>query len=109
MNPPPSPALIERMSAPRDPQPGPRYAAHFSGRTFDGDLRFDASGRLWVRTPRGNFSGRTVFDVFAPDLTYLGEVTIAEVLTYWHIGGSLLVGAGFSDLDIPIVKVWSVR
>lgn len=36
-------------------------------------------------------------------------VVLEEVITYWHIGGSLLVAAGFDDQIVPIVKVWAVR
>jgi hypothetical protein len=107
MNPRPTPEMIERMAA-SAARTEPRDMAHFT-RVFDGALRFDSSGRLWVRTPRGNFSNRTVFDVFAGDLTYLGEVMLDEVITYWHIGGGLLVAAGFDDRSVPIVKVWAVK
>jgi hypothetical protein len=111
MNPPPPPAMRERMLEQLRTRPapsGPRYRPHFSD-TFDGALRFDAAGKLWVRTTRGNVSNQTVFDLFDGDLTYLGEVIIEELLINWHVGSTMLVGSVHDDLGVPFVKVWALR
>jgi len=106
-NPDASPAELARVSAtmvPNGPQPIPHLSA-----TFDGALRFDAAGRLWARTPHGNFSRQTTFDVFDPQLTYLGRVAINGTASYWHIGTDYLITSGQSDAGIPVVRVWAIR
>jgi hypothetical protein len=111
MNPPPTSATRERMleGVRTRPAPsGPRYRAHFVD-SFDGALRFDGSGRLWVRTTRGNFSDQTVFDLFDRHLDYLGEVIIEDILTHWHIGTTMLVGSVLDDLGVAFVRVWTIR
>jgi hypothetical protein len=66
---------------------------HFS---IDG-LRYDDSGRLWVKTMRGNESS-TVLDVFAPDGKYLGEVRVPVSMGVFSLAGRWLVAAASSAL-----------
>lgn len=71
-------------------------------------LRFDASGRLWVLTQRGNESS-AVIDVFSSAGAFLGAVTIPARVTAFALGGTWLATAGEDQDGIPIVKVWTVR
>ena len=107
MNRPPSPEVIERMAADAVAN-RPRTVPYLS-QTFDGALRFDGAGRLWARTPKGNSSGQTTFDVFDQSLRFLGEVVIPETTTYWHVGTNYVVTAGSNDASVPVVRIWRVR
>jgi hypothetical protein len=71
-------------------------------------LRFDDGGRLWVWTLRGDET-KTIFDVFAADGSYLGEVTIPMRITSYGLGGAYLAAAGENSDGIPIVEVWTVK
>jgi sugar lactone lactonase YvrE len=74
----------------------------------DDGLRYDDANRLWVRTMRGDET-KTVFDVFAPNRSFLGSVTIPMRITRFALGGPYLVTAGESEDGIPEVRVWSVK
>jgi hypothetical protein len=106
MDRPPPPEIIERMAA--EAAAGARTVPYLS-QTFDGALRFDAAGRLWARTPKGNFSGQTTFDVFDQRLNFLGEVVLPKTATFWHIGAERMVTAGVGDASIPVVRIWRLR
>ena len=71
-------------------------------------VRFDASGRLWVLTQRGN-EATSVLDVFSPSGAYLGAVTLAMRITGFSLGGSYLAAAGENADGVPVVRVWTVR
>ena len=71
-------------------------------------LRFDDTGRLWARTMRGNESS-TVFDLFAPDGKYLGEVTVPAFIGAFSLAGRWLVADVESDDGTPRVVFWEVR
>jgi len=87
--------------------PGAREAIAAGGRAADappapevdplrphfapGALDRDGDGRLWVRTARGG-PGRTLFDVFAPDGEFLGELGVDVEIGAWSVGRDLLVG-----------------
>ena len=75
--------------------------------TIDG-LRYDDSGRLWARTMRGNESS-TVFDLFAPDGKYLGEVMVPAVIGTFSIAGRWFVADVESDDGTPRVRFWEIR
>ena len=75
--------------------------------SIDG-LRFDDSGRLWARTMRGNESS-TVFDLFAPDGKYLGEVMVPAVIGAFSIAGRWFVGDVEADDGTPRVAFWEIR
>jgi hypothetical protein len=70
-------------------------------------LRYDDRGRLWVRTLQGNET-KTVLDVFAPNGSLLGAITIPMRITSYSLGGSYLVAAGENEDGVPVVKVWTV-
>ena len=84
--------------------PSDELKAHVS---IDG-LRFDDSGRLWARTMRGNESS-TVFDLFASDGKYLGEVVVPEVIGTFSLAGRWFVGDVESADGTPRVLLWEVR
>jgi len=71
-------------------------------------LRYDDAGRLWVRTTRGT-DKTTVFDVFAPAGTFLGEVTLPIKADAYSLAGSYLATASERADGIPVVLLWSVR
>lgn len=70
-------------------------------------LRFDDSGRLWVRTMRGDHT-RTVLDVFAPDGAFLGEVVVPHAMATFSLGGRWLAGDVESEDGTRRVMVWEV-
>jgi hypothetical protein len=75
--------------------------------SIDG-LRFDDAGRLWARTMRGNESS-TVFDLFASDGKYLGEVVVPAAIGAFSIAGRWFVGDAESADGTPRVVVWELR
>jgi hypothetical protein len=71
-------------------------------------LRYDDAGRLWVRTMRG--TGRTtVFDIFAPNAAYAGEVTVPLPVGAYSLAGGWLATASERADGVPIVVLWTVR
>jgi hypothetical protein len=71
-------------------------------------LRYDEAGRLWVRTQRG--AGRTTtFDIFAPNATYLGELTVPLPVAAYSLAGSYLATAAERPDGVPIVVLWTVK
>lgn len=89
--------------APRPPEVDP-LRPHFA----PGALAWDGAGRLWVRTARGG-PGRTVFDVFAPDGSFLGELPVEVEIGAWSVGRGLLVGVTEdADLGVQTVVRWRV-
>jgi hypothetical protein len=84
--------------------PSDELKAHVS---IDG-LRFDDAGRLWARTMRGNESS-TVFDLFASDGKYLGEVTVPAVIGTFSIAGRWFVADSESGDGTPRVVFWELR
>lgn len=75
---------------------------------FDNDaLRYDAAGRLWVRTTRGG-DVRTIFDVFDPAGGRIGEVAVEGVIGAFAFGHGMLVGALGGPDAIPRVGTWRV-
>ena len=71
-------------------------------------LRYDDSGRLWIRTQRGT-PKTTVFDVFGASGEYDGEVTIPMAVEAYSLAGSYLATAGERADGIPVVTIWTVR
>ena len=71
-------------------------------------LRYDDSGRLWVRTQRGTAKS-TVFDVFGSGGGYVGEVTIPMAVEAYSLAGAYLATAGERADGIPVVTIWTVR
>ena len=71
-------------------------------------LRFDDSGRLWTRTMRGNQSS-TVFDLFAPDGRYLGEVTVPGAVGTFSIAGRWFVADVESEDGTPRIAIWHLQ
>jgi hypothetical protein len=75
--------------------------------TIDG-LRFDDSGRLWAKTMRGN-ERTTVFDLFAGDGKYLGEVTLPAAVGAYSIAGRWFVADTESDDGTPRITLFEIR
>jgi hypothetical protein len=91
------------------PIPGfPRAAIPAERTFFDAyALRFDESGRLWVRVERAP-PGRTVFDVFDPAGRYLGEVALPVAIKDFALGAGRLAAVVADDLGVEIIRVWTV-
>ena len=71
-------------------------------------LRYDDSGRLWLRTMRG--AGRTtVFDVFSPIGAFVGEVKAPIPVTTFSLAGSYLATASEREDGVPVVVLWMVK
>ena len=71
-------------------------------------LRYDDSGRLWVRTMRRTDKA-TVFDVFAASGTFAGEVTLPIRVDSYSLAGSYLATATEREDGTPIVVLWTFR
>jgi hypothetical protein len=71
-------------------------------------MRYDPSGRLWLRTMRGDET-KTLFDVFNPSGAFAGTVTIPGRVQAFGLGGRYLVTAGENDDGVPQVTRWIVR
>ena len=71
-------------------------------------LRYDDSGRLWAKTMRGNESS-TVFDLFAADGRYLGEVRIPAAIGTFSIAGRWFVADVESEDGTPRIGIWQLR
>jgi hypothetical protein len=71
-------------------------------------LRYDDGGRLWVRTMRATGQA-TVFDVFAPDGQFVGEVTVPLAVHAYSLAGDYLATAGEREDGTPVVVLWAVR
>lgn len=70
-------------------------------------LRFDDSGRLWVRTMRGDQS-RTILDVFASGGAFLGEVVVPHAMSTFSLGGKWLAADIEWEDGTRRVMVWEV-
>jgi hypothetical protein len=71
-------------------------------------IRYDPSGRLWVRTMRGD-GASTVFDIFSPAGTFSGSLTLPVAVKVFALGGNYLVTASDNDDGIPEVIRWRVK
>jgi hypothetical protein len=71
-------------------------------------LRYDDAGLLWAKTMRGNESS-TVFDIFAPDRRYLGEVTVPAAIGTFSIAGRWFVADVESEDGTPRIWIWQLR
>ena len=71
-------------------------------------LRYDDSGRLWAKTMRGNESS-TVFDLFAADGRYLGELTVPGAIGTFSIAGRWFVADVESEDGTPRIGIWQLR
>ena len=94
-------ARLPGLEVPAEREPIDPLKRHFYGSS----LRYDDAGRLWLRTGRGNETV-TIFDVFDPARTYLGEVRIEDDVGRHAIAGEWLVTAGTSAEDHPLVRLW---
>ena len=84
--------------------PSDEFKPHIA---IDG-LRFDDTGRLWVRTMRGN-EHSTVFDLFRADGGYLGELTVPAAIGSFSLAGRWLATTAESDDGVPRIVIWEVR
>ena len=71
----------------------------------------DGQGDLWVRTPVPNDSTRTLFDVFDPQLRWLGQVSGSKYLGRWQaqLIGDRMVGQGEDEEGNPVVVVYRIQ
>lgn len=86
----------------RKPDP---FHPHFAARA----LAYDDAARLWVRTPRGG-PAATVFDLFSPTGSYLGEVRAELPIGQFAVSGGRLAGVvADPDTGIQRVVLWRVE
>lgn len=97
----PSPGGERQASAPGASDIDP-LRVHFRGQA----LRFDETGRLWVRTERGQ--GVTVFDLFDSGGGYLGSVTVPGRVDAFALGDGHLAGEVQDDLGVSSVRIWRI-
>jgi len=94
----PAPAVAPRPGG--DPDLKPHVA-------IDG-LRYDDSGRLWVRTMRGN-EGVTIFDLFGANGRYVGEVRVPAEVGAFSLAGRFLAASVVTDDGYAVVRLFEVR
>jgi hypothetical protein len=75
--------------------------------SIDG-LRFDDAGRLWAKTMRGSESS-TVFDLFAADGKYLGEVTVPAAIGTYSVAGRWFATDVESADGTPRIVLFEIR
>ena len=75
--------------------------------SIDG-LRFDDAGRLWAKTMRGN-ENSTVFDLFASDGKYLGEVPVPAVIGTFSVAGRWFAADVESADGTPRIVLFEIR
>jgi len=101
----------EREGATRRGRPSaevPEVLPHFGPDALD----FDSAGRLWVGTYR-RAGGGSIFDVFARDGTFLGEVVLPELLqedglSSFAVSGGHLVAVVVGPAGNDRIGVWRV-
>lgn len=71
-------------------------------------LRFDDAGRLWAKTMRGN-ENSTVFDIFARDGRYLGEVAVPAAIGTFTLAGRWFAADVEADDGTPRVVLFEIR
>ena len=75
--------------------------------SIDG-LRFDDTGRLWAKTMRGNESS-TVFDLFAADGKFLGEVSVPAAIGTYSVAGRWFAADVESADGTPRIVLFEIR
>jgi len=70
-------------------------------------LRFDARGRLWVLTGRGDDS-RSIFDLFSPEGDFLGELTVDRRIRQYDLCGCWLAASGFTPEGVPVAVLYRI-
>lgn len=73
-----------------------------------GGLRYDDTGRLWVRTMRGD-EASTVFDLFAPDGRFVGELRLPHAVGAFAVRGRWLAADTEMDDGWRAVTLWEIR
>ena len=81
----------------------PTEKSHFLLRT----LRYDDDNRLWILTERGGLDS-SVFDVFAANGAWLGEVRVPERMRRFALGSGLLASVTFDADEAQYVSVYRV-
>lgn len=84
-------------------RPIPPERPHFTAHA----LAVDAGGRLWIRTERGG-PDATIFDLFSPAGSWIGEVRLDAPLGRYVIRGSELIGVSRDADDTPQVVRWRI-
>jgi hypothetical protein len=80
-----------------------------SSHTFAIDgMRYDDTGRLWVRTMRGD-QHTTVFDVFTPAGAFAGEVRLDALVGSYSLAGRFMAASVVTNEDFAAVWVFEVR
>jgi hypothetical protein len=88
------------------PSTASRY--EFKAHAATDGLRYDDTGRLWVRTMRG-VGQSTVFDIFLASGTYVGELVLPIAVESYSLAGSYLATATEREDGITVIVVWAVR
>ncbi len=98
-------AAAATRNAPPTPRPSgaPELKPHIS---IDG-LQYDDAGRLWVRTMRGDHTV-TVFDLFSPNGSFIGELRVPGRLGSFSLAGPWLAAAFEGEDGVPAVRVYRV-
>lgn len=93
----------------RNPEGGPPRPISPVHQHFGQDaLGYDPTGRLWLRSPRGG-ADRTIFDVFAANGQFLGEVAAPRALGEFTIRGDRLAAVSTNDESgIQTVTLWRI-
>lgn len=71
----------------------------------------DGAQNIWIRLPLPGDSTRSLFDVFDPELRWLGQVSGSEYLRSWNIQvrGDRVVGWGEDEEGNPLVVVYKIE
>jgi hypothetical protein len=101
-------AVEARAGRGRAPTPRPAGTDELKPHVAIDGLRFDDSGRLWVRTMRGDHT-RTILDVFSPSGTWLGEVVVPFPMGAFSLAGRWLAADVEAEDGTRRVMIWEVR
>ena len=71
-------------------------------------MRYDDTGRLWVKTMRA-IGQTTIFDLVAPAGGYIGEVVVPTGVQTYALAGEYLATAGERTDGVPVVTLWTVK
>jgi hypothetical protein len=74
-----------------------------------GALLVDSGRHLWVAHHGLDFGPPTVWDVFAAEGQWLGEVTVPEGFQVFEVGEDYVLGVATDDLDVEHVRMYELR
>lgn len=105
-----------RGSAPAGAKPKATYSApppkpgeeDLKGHFGANALRYDPSGRLWVRTARGDMT-KTIFDIFAASGAFVGSITVPEQVRMFAVSATTLATVAENEDGLPAVTLWTIK